>query len=149
MDDLERAEIEHACARLQVRYTHLVDFGEADRVADLFTPDGVICLSDSSLKGREAIRSGYAEIRDRTSRTVLRHVCTNQLVDVIDERTAAGAVYFTVYQAPVAAEGAASLEGPSVIGVYRDTFKLTDEGWRFSLRSSEVALTKPRKPVAA
>lgn len=37
MDPSEHFAIERECERLVVTYTHLVDFGEADRIAELFT----------------------------------------------------------------------------------------------------------------
>jgi hypothetical protein len=41
MKESERSAIEHECARLTVAYTHYVDLGEAERIAELFTDDGV------------------------------------------------------------------------------------------------------------
>jgi hypothetical protein len=53
MDDLERLLAERACERLIVEYCRLVDFGEAARIADLFTEGGVWSGVDLVLDGRE------------------------------------------------------------------------------------------------
>jgi hypothetical protein len=41
-DALSRLLDERACERLVIDYTHLVDFGEAARIADLFTEDELV-----------------------------------------------------------------------------------------------------------
>jgi hypothetical protein len=41
LSDLYYLLIERECERLGVLYTHFIDFGEAERITDLFTEDGV------------------------------------------------------------------------------------------------------------
>ena len=59
MDDLEQMLIERACTRLSVDYGRLVDFGQAAKVADLFTEDAVLELSAGRFEGIEAIRAFF------------------------------------------------------------------------------------------
>ena len=56
MDEATRFEAERACERLVVDYTHLVDFGEAERVAELFSVVAVWEAGDVRFEGREALR---------------------------------------------------------------------------------------------
>jgi SnoaL-like domain len=62
MDGLERLLIERDCTRLSVDYGRLVDFGQAARVADLFTEDGLCELSAGRFEGSgrsaPSLRSG-------------------------------------------------------------------------------------------
>lgn len=135
MNDTDRLLIERECERLVVAYTHLVDFGEAAKVADLFTEDGTWSAPGVTMRGRDQIREGFATREDMPRMS--KHVCTNLQIDVLDDRHAEGAVYLTLYRAETDA-GVAPLSGPTLIGHYRDSFVLTDKGWRFATRQTEV-----------
>ncbi len=54
-DRLARLEDEHAIARLIASYGPLVDAGEADRVAELWTEDGVYDVEDYLMEGRDQV----------------------------------------------------------------------------------------------
>jgi uncharacterized protein (TIGR02246 family) len=139
MDDLFRLGAEHACAALITRYTHLVDEGRASEVADLFTPDGVWASPESTFDGRDAIRAAFLR-REKSGRRS-RHVCTNVAVDVEDEAKATGLCYLTLYRTD--AEGMpARGTTPDLIGVYRDRFTRTEDGWRFASRLTEVTFVR-------
>ena len=87
-DDLQRLLDERACERLITEYTHLVDFGNAPGIADLFTADGVWRTDEFSMDGQEGIRAGFSR-RQAVTRRQSRHVCTNIAVTV-DGDTASG-----------------------------------------------------------
>jgi len=143
VDRLERLLIESECARLQVMYTHFVDFGEAERVAELFAEGGVFQMGTTTLTGRKEIRAAMATIGARNDHQAMRHVCTNQLITVDDEAHATGVAYFTFYRAESGVDGEPGrLSGPAVIGAYRDRFVRTDDGWRIALREAEVAMER-------
>jgi len=76
---------------------------------------------------------------------VSRHVCNNLVVDSIDERTAMGTVYLTLYNHDGEKERSTSpLEGPVAVGEYRDRFVLTDQGWRFAERDTRQSFVRKR-----
>jgi SnoaL-like domain len=56
-DPVARLLDERACERLIIDYTHLVDFGEAARIADLFMTDGVWEAGGLRMDGQDAIRA--------------------------------------------------------------------------------------------
>ena len=143
MDQNERMVIERECERLIVAYTHYVDFGQAARIAELFTADGVWESPEATLAGQRAIREGFAA-RQRDEQRVSRHVCTNFALEVTDEDTAEGVVYFTVYRHDGdAALMPRPLEGPVLVGHYRDRFvRVKAGGWRFAHRREEVAFLR-------
>ncbi len=135
----ERALIERSCERLMVEYCHLVDHGEAARIADLFTDDGVWTSSEGTSSGRDDLRKGFQARQDMAER-MSRHVCTNALVDVLDRDTAHGVVYLTLYRHDGAPGRATSpTKPPAKIGEYRDEFKRTAAGWRFHRRELIVS----------
>jgi ketosteroid isomerase-like protein len=139
MDDLQRLLIERACGRLVAQYCHVIDHGEAARVAELFTEDGVWASPENTMTGRAAILKGFTNRQNNKGR-MSRHVCNNLLLDVIDENTASGVVYLTLYRHD-AEEGrrTSPAQPPAVVGEYRDRFRNTADGWRFERREIVVS----------
>src|SRR5262249_39545342 len=115
MDELERLLIERACTRLSLDYARLVDFGEAARVTDLFSEDGVCQLTAGRMEGRAAIKD-FFDRRQATQNVVSRHVCTNITVDVVDSDRATGVVYLTFYRVEHDGDGDAPLGKPNYVG---------------------------------
>jgi ketosteroid isomerase-like protein len=148
MDDTQTLMTERACTRLIVDYCHFVDNGEAARVADQFTGDGVWLSGEENLKGQAAIRRRF-EQRQAMVERMSRHVCTNIKLDVIDADHAEGVTYLILFRhdgeprrrfSPTAA--------PEMIGEYRDRFARTAEGWRFQRRELVVSFLRPAEPRA-
>jgi ketosteroid isomerase-like protein len=141
VDDTAKLLIERACGRLVTQYCHFVDHGEAARVGELFTEDGVWASPETTMTGREAIVRGFQRRQDNTAR-ISRHVCENLLVEVIDADTATGVVYLTLYRhdgepgAPTA-----PAQAPAIVGEYRDRFVRTPEGWRIQRRDVVASFT--------
>jgi len=142
MREQEAFEIERACGRLVVDYTHLVDFGEAERVAELFAEGAVWEAGDVRFEGRDALRAMFRG-RQQMVRRRSRHVCTNLAIDVVDAERASGRVYLQLYRHDFDADpapGAVAPGGPPVaVGEYHDEFVRTADGWRFARRRAELA----------
>jgi hypothetical protein len=138
MNATKRLQIERECERLVTRYCHYVDHGQAERIAELFTKDGAWRAPGIEMKGHEELRRGFAARQANRGR-MSRHVCSNLLVDVIDADTATGVVYLTLYRHD-GEEGrrTSPLEGPEMVGEYRDRFVRTPDGWRIAERSTHV-----------
>ncbi len=138
MDDVQRMLIERACERLQTAYCHVIDHGNAAQVADLFTADGVWAAGKREFTGIDALRKSFQARQDNRARRS-RHVCSNALIDVQDADNATGTVYLILFRhddPEDARTRPASL--PEMVGAYRDTFRRTDSGWRFSRRDVVV-----------
>jgi ketosteroid isomerase-like protein len=145
MDQDERLRIERACERLVTLYCHHVDHGEAARVAELFTDDGVWHSPEVTMDGVDQIRKGFTVRQNRTER-MSRHVCNNALIDVIDADNAEGCVYLTLYNFDGDPDRKISpLEGARLVGEYRDKFRRTREGWRISRRDIYVSFLRDAK----
>jgi len=126
------------CQWLTALYCHYVDRGEASRIADLFTVDG-ICKVGGEHHGRDQIRKAI-RAREENKDRISRHVCNNFVLNSVSDTAASGTVYLTLYRSDGPEDRKiAELEGPVVIGEYRDKYVKTSEGWRFSYREVEAS----------
>jgi hypothetical protein len=138
MDAIERLLVERECERLVTLYCHYVDHGEAERIAELFSEDGRWRGPGISMVGIDQLRKGFAARQANRAR-MSRHVCNNFVLDVIDENEATGVVYLTLYRHDGEEERAVSpLQGPAMVGEYRDRFVRTPQGWRIADRTIHV-----------
>ena len=132
MNFIDKLAIEHECARLVTSYCHYIDHGSAERVAELFSEDAVWSSAEATFNGRDEIRRAMAE-REANQARMSRHVCNNLLIDVIDENTASGVVYLTLYRHD-GKEGRrlSPLEGPLMVGEDQDQVRRDPECWRIT-----------------
>jgi hypothetical protein len=144
VDALERMAAERECARLTFRYCEAVDLGHASQLADVFAVDGVFDAGGLYLVGRAEIRRVFTE-RERVRELRTRHVCTNVHVDVVDDATATGVVYLTLYRRRGSTDWSVPVPttAPSLVGSYHDRYVLTDDGWRIARRTQEVVFVDP------
>jgi ketosteroid isomerase-like protein len=143
---LNRLLDERACERLVIDYTHLVDFGEAARIADLFTEDGVWEAEGVRMDGRDAIRAGFGARQGVTRRTS-RHVCTNLAITLTGADEATGISYLVNYRhdSPTGtAELPAPAGHPKFVGEYHDRFVRTADGWRIAHRRCTLSFVRAR-----
>jgi hypothetical protein len=147
MDDLQKMLIERACERLVTEYCHFIDHGEAAKIPTLFAEDGVWASGKIVRNGRAEIAAGFGRRQDNAGR-ISRHVCCNQLVDVIDENSATGVVYVTLFRNDgEVGRRLAPSDVPDLVGEYRDQFVRTAEGWRFKRRDVGVSFAKVQPKV--
>lgn len=146
MDALDVLVVERDLHRLLVEYCALVDFGEAERIADLFTADGVWESSDGVvMDGQAAIRAGFGR-RQGIRRRSARHVITNLWLDVASADAASGRCYLINYRhdSPSGeAEVPAPVDHPKYVGEYHDRFVRTPDGWRFAHRRFDLGFVRP------
>ena len=145
MTGSEQLEIEAACYRLVTDYCHFVDHGEASRIADLFTEDGVWRSPEQTMSGKDELRAGFQAREDNKGR-MSRHVCNNFRLFEIGENQAKGRVYLTLYRHDGEPGRAFSpLNGPAVVGEYEDEFVRTEDGWRIKHRAIKVDFVRSRE----
>ncbi len=121
-----------ACERLSHDYGHHADAWEADKLAELFTPDGVFNRLGTKIAGRDAIRAFIAGRPRDVWQTHRGSHFTFTLGD--DGRSATGTLDLEMARGK-AGETQAS---ETVYARYHDQFVLTDAGWKIKLR--EVVL---------
>ena len=112
-------------------FAWLIDHGQADRVADLFTEDGCLLGIGEDLRGRAAIAAWggrRAALRERTS----RHCCGNVRVQAEAPDRARATVLLTLFRRDGPSAGPAT---PLLVGDYEDIYQRGPDGrWRFHER---------------
>ncbi len=141
--DLEELVDVKACENLITEYCHLVDFGNASAIADLFTDDGYWSGPGAEMVRQDQIRAGFSARQD-IARRQSRHLCTNVLVRVEgDEATSlCYLLNFRHDSGTGVAESPAPAGLPKYVGEYHDRFVRTSEGWRFASRHCELAFLR-------
>ena len=112
------------------RYSHAVDFGDADGWARTFTPDGVFVTPAGTFTGSTELAKFVTDAVARRGNTT-RHFPSN----IVVEATPAGASgqgYFALIRV---SEGGKPGE-VRVTGRYSDELVRTADGWRFSRREA-------------
>ena len=138
MDTSWKASIERECQKLSIAYANYLDLKRYEEFAELFGDSGELAVG-GLLKGRREILKSMA---NRSDKLRSRHVLTNILIDVVDEKHATGITYLSLYR-HIGPESLGDQPigpfGPAAVGHYSDSFTLTDEGWRFSRRDLAFA----------
>jgi hypothetical protein len=123
----ERRAIEQDCARLVALYANLNDAARWEDVAALYAEDGRMArptAPDDWIAGRDAILTAF---RSRPARTT-RHVCSNVVIDVLDESHASGESAMLLFTG----------EGAPKVGSFHDRFVRVQGEWRFAERRGSL-----------
>ena len=129
-----------AIARDQIRalialYNNSGDRGRIADLASVFAPDGVLQLSKQILEGRDAIERELSSIASGARPDVnligSRHQITTTRIDMIDDATAQGFIYFFVSRRGTIIEE----------GTYLDRYVKLPEGWRIAHRRVKMHYT--------
>ncbi len=135
MTDDERMAIEASCIRLQQRYGTLAD-RQDPAFGDLFAEDAAITLPEHPpFSGLEAIMAGQAAWK--AGGILMRHVCTNFAIEVVDEAHATGICYLMVFYGGPQDAGATEVTPilPVSIGEFHDQFAKIGGRWVFKTRA--------------
>lgn len=133
-----------AIKNLIYQYAHLIDSGDLDSVAAMFSAGSIIAVDgegrETRIEGREAVLALYrafTRIYDDDHTPHSLHLTTNVLVEV----EAAGA-RATATSSAVVFQALENFPLQPIIGVrYFDTFTRGSEGWRFEQRKIDTRLT--------
>ena len=124
------------------RYSDAVDRGAFEEVGEMFRHADVYFPGDEA----PAVKAGTGDFGAHLTRWTrrfpetgtprTRHLCTNLIIDLDDDRHARTQTYFVVFQ------GTDTLPlQPIITGGYRDRFEKVDGGWRFVERREFVGET--------
>jgi len=142
MDENERMLIEWACEKLVRKFAVYSDNSDFTALMEIFTEDAVYTrpmAPDALITGRDAIHKAFLE----RPPLVIRHLTMNCLVDVVSTGEARGISYVMFLASPETG-GERPVSAPSIhFGEYRDTFVLTEEGWKIKERYGSVTLKSP------
>ena len=134
MTEDDNIAAEASCVRLQQRYGTLADRLDPS-FRELFAEDATITLPEyPPFAGLEAIMAGQTQWR--ASGTLMRHICTNFTVDVVDGEHASGICYLVVFYGGVQAPeiGEVAPTWPISVGEFHDQFVKLEGKWVFQSR---------------
>ena len=133
-----------ACRQLIMDYAWYRDHPDANAYAALFTEDAELSILGETFKGREAIAQRLTAAQGSTV-----HLMSTVRITKVDDDTATGVSYVTVYTAPPGS-GPHTVSGYAAIGEYHDDFQKTDAGWQIKKRVLVLRLRDSNfKPPAA
>lgn len=110
----QQRQIEWDCCATLTRFYDLFDRWDYPGMTALFMPNGLWHRAGKVLAGRSAI---LEEMSHRPTNQKVRHVLSNLLVDVVDERHAVLRGYITVYRKAGcdARDQEVAIEAPSLL----------------------------------
>ncbi|QBD75964.1 nuclear transport factor 2 family protein [Ktedonosporobacter rubrisoli] len=124
---IDRIEIEALCGE----FTDAAMMDDYERMAMLFTEDGVLRMPDANIVqvGREQIRAGSEQLQEQWEYFVQT---THPGMIQLDGDTAVGRAYIS--------EIMRMRDGNSYVNyaIYHDRYQRTADGWKFAERSYEV-----------
>lgn len=145
--DLSRLFAERACERLIYDYARFVDSGEAARIADLFTEDGVWTGANGhSMNGHAELRAAFSG-RQALTRRLSRHVMTNVVVDVQSDDRATGIAYLINYRHDSDSdtpERPGPARHPKFVGDYHLEFRRENGEWRIATLRFDLLFLRRR-----
>lgn len=143
---LQRVEDELAITRLVASYGPLVDGGDADAVAGLWTEDGVYDVDEGFMAGHDQLA---AMVRSRAHQGWIAGGCAHFLGPA--HVTLDGDSAVAVCHSLMVVNSGGTFDAGAAFGVRRATahhFQLvrTDGGWRVTRRTSRVLDGRPEAP---
>lgn len=128
----EELAAREAIRDIVARYNMNGDGGRIAELVALFADDGEFEVDGTLYRGRDALREFFSGIvagdADVPQIRSLRHHLATQQIDIVATGRATGRVYFAAY----------TDRGLDHWGLYRDDYRLTDEGWRFARRRVSI-----------
>ena len=93
--------------KVKQHYSHLMDSGQIDALANIFTEDAICEFGPEygTWEGRETIRTNYHGVFDEMQRFSAMHHITNHYVDLTGPDTATGRSYLIDVMTTTEAEG--------------------------------------------
>jgi hypothetical protein len=139
MNAVERMEIEWACEKLGRLYALCSDSNDLEALTYLFTQDAVFfrpILPDVEIKGRTEILTAF-KLR---APIIVQHQVSTCVIDVHSTSTASGISYISFLLAPGIDQPLPRIGGAQHFAEFRDSYVLTAEAWKFSVRRRRLLL---------
>lgn len=146
MDALNRMLIEHECSKLSDLYCRHLDFRDPEAFANLYTEDALYkpAIQPAPIVGRARILEWFHTYP--ANRTV-RHLATNKLIEVLDADNARGTSYAVTFREPDPRDGEISSRStPRAVVEYVDTYRRTEDGWKFATRYYNIDFLQGDEP---
>lgn len=144
MDDVQQLVAIKNCERLTYQYCRFADLGEAERLGEVFTEDGLFEVPGMTLRGRAQISRTFAQ-RAALKDLQTLHLCTNIDVQVLDDSTARGRVYLCLFRRWRSANSPDPVPTtiPSLVAVYEDLYARRGAQWLIESRVQQALFADP------
>jgi hypothetical protein len=136
MQESQRMAIEAACQRLCYAFCTHGDTNDFERYEALFAPDARFSRPGRVLQSAREIGD---VLRVRPTTTIVRHLCMNPQVEVLDETHARGRGHLLVLRHHTDS----GITEPTVCVDYRDEYVRLGSEWRFAARTVELSFGDP------
>jgi hypothetical protein len=120
-----------------IRFTACFDAHDIEGMTEFFADAGVWKRPGGDIIGIAGLRAFMSR---RSAGVFVRHVISNMRTNVVDDFSVVIESYVTVYRHDFAEHPVlpAPLDGPDVVGRYRDVLVNEDGRWKLSVRESIV-----------
>ena len=132
MEESLRIAIEAACQRLCYAFCTHDDANDVDRYEALFAPDARFSRPGRILRSAREIGDA---LRARSASTIVRHLCMNPQIEVLNETHARGRGHLLVLRH----DSDSGITEPTVCVDYDDEYVRLGPEWRFAVRKVELA----------
>jgi ketosteroid isomerase-like protein len=143
LGETERHHAEQACQALATEYAEIVDTQDYARLREVFSNDAVFARPTNPDEPIRGIDNIIASFTSRPGNRVTQHFVCNVRVKVESEDAASGSCRILLYVAdasdPETAEGRQTAR-KQLIGIYRDRFVRTKNGWRIAERRGHTLM---------
>jgi ketosteroid isomerase-like protein len=124
-----------SCEWLAMAAYSLMDQGQYEATADLFTTDAVWVRGGVPVTGPEAI---LAALHKRPATDLSRHLVTNVLIQDVDGDTARGTAVFVPLRGAIRDDGTVALGGISAVGDLEFAFRREGGRWKISALTPRI-----------
>ncbi|MBM6550059.1 nuclear transport factor 2 family protein [Marinomonas ostreistagni] len=124
---------------LRLRYSELLDSGQAERMGEVFTEDAVVKVTVGSMQGLDEIKQSLKDAYHsfdtlKREHFPFMHAISNHQITVHDEQNASGSCYLLDFVSDRAAKQHPFL----LLGRYLDQYVKVDGEWRISHSELDV-----------
>lgn len=139
MDNRDRLIIKDQCRKLSLRFGRLQDERRYEDLPKLMTQDGTY-----TRLGEELAIADFIEWVGTMPENNTRHFVTD--IDFIDinEVSAKGISYYTLYLYHGDEEMPYPLDGPFVVGEYHEEFVVVNEEWKIKSREARIIFRRTK-----
>lgn len=139
MDPIEKIIIKDACQSLSLRFGRLQDERHYDELKQLMTTDGTY-----TRLGEELAIADFIEWVGTMPVNKTRHFVTDIDFSDINDVSAKGISYYTLYLYNGEEELPYPLDGPFVVGEYHEKFVKIDNNWKIKSREARIVFRKSK-----
>jgi hypothetical protein len=133
MTPMEKLIIKDACQSISLRFGRLQDERRYQDLPDLMTPDGTY-----TRLGEELPIADFIDWVNTMPPNKTRHFVTATDMEIVDENSAKGLTYYTLYLYGGDEEPPYPLAGPFVVGEYHEEFARIGDDWKIKRREARI-----------